>query len=143
MMLRLAVSTNLMDRLRSIQSMKWYAVSGTPISWYDVGNAAMCRYFEGTYCYTPAHSRGATIQHGCCVPGSCTGSDAVKVVQSNDYCFKKYAMYASVLHGGSMDAVCEPMERELGKTGAWSTIVMFLLFLACIVIASVLKVWCH
>ena len=123
--------------------MKWYAVSGTPISWYDVGNAAMCRYFEGTYCYTPAHSRGATIQHGCCVPGSCTGSDAVKVVQSNDYCFKKYAMYASVLHGGSMDAVCEPMERELGKTGAWSTIVMFLLFLACIVIASVLKVWCH
>ena len=48
-LLYLAISTNSSHRLRSIEVIKWYAVSGGPTSWYDVGNEDMCRYFEGKY----------------------------------------------------------------------------------------------
>ena len=32
---------------------RWYAVSGSPIGWMDVGNPDQCDYFGGQYCYTP------------------------------------------------------------------------------------------
>ena len=139
-LLSLVIFGNDTDRLRSVSMLKWYAVSGTPISWYDVGNEDMCQYFEGTYCYTPSWSPlGVRVPHGCCVPGSCTGSDAVKMVRSNDWCFKIYEMEVSTLGAGSVNVVCDPIERDMAATNGWTTIVIFSLFLSCIVTASVLQ----
>ena len=53
---------------------KYYALGGSAFGWNDVGSPDMCVYAGGTYCYTPLLDNGAvTFEHGCCLPGVCTG----------------------------------------------------------------------
>ena len=143
-MLRLGTSLNGQDQDRSIQILKWYTVSGGPISWNNPGNVDMCQFFEGTYCYTPSTLSfdeagvSAVFHHGCCVPATCTGWDAMQVAMSNDWCYKKYQMFAGAFSEPEWP-ICEPIERDLQETGAWSTIIVFLILLSCIVTASVLR----
>ena len=108
--LELMASNNTADKQQLFKMVKLYSVSAGPISWYDVGNVDQCEFFEGTYCYTPAYSGyGESMQHACCVPGTCTGWDATKVVSTNNWCYKTYHdLFAKV--GATVFPVCVPSE---------------------------------
>ena len=126
-----------------LKMVKLYSVSAGPISWMDVGNVDQCEYFEGTYCYTPAYySYINAMQHACCIPGSCTGMDAFKVVSANNWCYKTYHDALSEIPNVNVFPVCEQLERDMEATSGWTTIIIFFIFLGFVVIASVLKRWC-
>ena len=114
-----------------------YSVSSSSLRWFDVGNPDQCLFFGGTYCATPAVGKTrdyVVMQHGCCVPGTCSGEDAERVLRGNTRCFEQYqTIYSAV------DTICEPMEREMDRFTPWITIIIFLFFLCCIVIASILR----
>jgi len=137
------LTSNDTEELQQLFKMvKLYSVSAGPISWNDVGNVDMCEFFEGTYCYTPGYGGGIEVmQHACCVPGTCTGLDAIKVVSTNEWCYKSYHdLFAAA--SVTVFPVCEQMERDMESTSGWTTIVIFFIFLGCIIVASLLKRWC-
>jgi peptidoglycan/LPS O-acetylase OafA/YrhL len=118
--------------------MNLYALSGGPFSYYDVGNPDMCLYSQGTYCYTPTLGGDFILmQHGCCLPGSCVGSDAVKVMQGNWWCYQNYHSIYSQM--GDIPNICEPKPRELNQFGPIFVIFIFFLFMFLVIVASVLK----
>jgi len=124
----------------------WFQMGGGPIGWFETGNPDMCSYQQGTYCYTPlsivdpATGFEFNIQkHGCCVPGSCVGEDAEKVLRENGWCYGGYDFtYNQLLFGGMLeiDPVCEPLPRETGSAGFVLTVGVFIVFLLCVIIAS-------
>merc|ERR1719242_2764285 len=81
------------------------------------------------------------MQHACCVPGSCSGDDAVKVMSGNGWCFEEYANLAAASKAEVL-SICEPMERDMGSTHGWATIAIFCLFAGCGVTVSVVKRFC-
>jgi len=131
----------------------WYSMSASPLGWYDVGNPDQCSYFGGQYCYTPLTNEYDLSQHiypqvymphGCCVPASCVGDDAVKVVSNNAWCFKAFdAAYSSVLsmlsiEGVQITAVCEIPARETNSFGFVMVVFVFSVFVGLVLVASAL-----
>eukprot|EP01083_Nonionella_stella_P237265 832495_1 len=125
--------------------LSWYQMGGDPVSWYATGNIDMCNYMDGTYCYTPiAIQQGPFVmnlqEHGCCVPGTCVGEDAIKVLHQNAYCYQGYNFtYNTLMFGGmfEIENICEPLERDLGSAGFCMVVTVFILFLTAVIIASV------
>lgn len=112
------ITSNQTEEKAQLQKLiQWYSVSAGPISWFDAGNVDMCQFFEGTYCYTPALTY-VTMQHACCIPGSCNGDDAYKVLYTNNWCFLQFkSLYESL--GAYVPAVCEPPKRDMKVCGLW------------------------
>eukprot|EP01083_Nonionella_stella_P053191 140792_1 len=124
--------------------LSWYQMGGGPVGWYDTGNPDMCRYMDGTYCYTPMKQAGGGLfnlnlqEHGCCVPGSCTGEDAVKVLMTNQYCYQGYNLTYSTLFGNVLIAnVCKPLDRDFSSPGCVIVILLFVFFLIAVIVASI------
>eukprot|EP01084_Bolivina_argentea_P295390 508530_1 len=141
------------SKLKSIFS--WYEFSGGPIGHFSVGNPSMCQYFDGTYCSTPLkiHGHGqyeyhdlTLIAHGCCIPGTCSGNDAIKILKSNDWCYKSYITKYDKLFNFtsnndiSVYEICEPLERDLSYTniGLWVICMIFMAFLLAVIITSII-----
>jgi len=131
-----------------IKVLSWYQMGGGALGWFDIGNPDMCSYSDGTYCFTPISlpAQGSPMgamniqEHGCCVPGSCQGEDAVKVLQQNTYCYQSYVtIYRDTMFGGMFNVtdICEPLERDFDSAGFWIVILIMLAFLACITAASI------
>eukprot|EP01083_Nonionella_stella_P147985 467760_1 len=125
--------------------MTFYSMSAGPMSYYNSGNPAMCEFDRGTYCYTPAMTTQYPItEHACCLPGTCTGQDAINVLNSNEWCYKTYhSIYnnLSIPGLGTVEVlnICEPMPRELDKPGPMIVIFIFWFFVALVLIASIIK----
>eukprot|EP00484_Ammonia_sp_Unknown_P015285 CAMPEP_0197056430 /NCGR_PEP_ID=MMETSP1384-20130603/84570_1 /TAXON_ID=29189 /ORGANISM="Ammonia sp." /LENGTH=789 /DNA_ID=CAMNT_0042490423 /DNA_START=233 /DNA_END=2602 /DNA_ORIENTATION=- len=126
--------------------MSWYQMGGGALAWHDVGNPDMCQFKSGTYCSTPMFDeRWQKLQeHGCCVPGSCQGEDAVKVLHENAYCYQSYAtnyrrIFRDMKFRGKFHVtdICEPLQRDLSSPGFWIVILIILTFAACITAASI------
>eukprot|EP01083_Nonionella_stella_P275001 933906_1 len=120
-----------------------YSASASPIGWYDVGNPDQCGYLSGKYCYTPfiSHQMSRSMPHGCCVPSSCTGTDAVKVVTHNAWCFKAFnASYSHVLKELQIHArimtVCEIPPRNMTSFGFIIAVLIPSVFTLLVFIAS-------
>eukprot|EP01084_Bolivina_argentea_P234158 394232_1 len=113
-------------------TLTWYALSATPYEWYAVGNPTMCLYSSGTYCYTPIIQKldRAVMMHGCCIPGQCKDNDAIKVLQSNKYCFQTYLEQYNALNLSKlefkMDLICDQKDRQ------WDASSIIMLMLVCI-----------
>eukprot|EP01083_Nonionella_stella_P148439 469826_1 len=124
--------------------LSWYQMGGGPVGWYDTGNPDMCKYMDGTYCWTPIRTSNGMFdvnlqEHGCCVPGSCIGEDAVKVLMLNQYCYQGYNMtYNMMLFGNiGITNVCEPLDRDLSSPGFSIMLMLFIFFFIAIVVASI------
>eukprot|EP01084_Bolivina_argentea_P295389 508525_1 len=135
------------SKLKSIFS--WYEFSGGPIGHFSVGNPSMCQYFDGTYCSTPLktyfeHQDTTVIGHGCCIPGTCTGNDAIKILKSNEWCYKSYIRkYDKLMNftnnkDMSLYEICEPLERDLSNIGLWVICMIFMAFLLAVIITSII-----
>ena len=158
----LAIEGNSTEVMQMIQL---YSVSAGPFAYNDAGNPDMCAFHHGTYCFTPALSEAYPIQqHACvvqiclfshndtytikgCLPGSCVGEDANRVLHSNTWCYELYdAIYGnmSIPDVGTVEVlnICEPMPRELDKAGPIIVISIFFLFVFLVIIASVIKQYC-
>eukprot|EP01083_Nonionella_stella_P062980 163718_1 len=130
--------------------LQWYAMGGGPISYYDAGNPDMCHYSNGTYCYTPIvgnaqasmMGQSVLIQHGCCVPGSCVGDDAIKVVQKNMYCYQGFNLtYNKYMYKGMghIENTCAPLPRNWKSFGPICVMVIFGVFLFLVIVASAIQ----
>lgn len=138
-LLVLANSTTPEDRKLLKFMMDLYSVSAGHISYFDVGNVAQCEFVGGNYCFLPGFSGNMMLtQHACCIPGSCTGTDAYKVLSANNWCYKTYHDLMALAHN-KVIPICEPMEREMDRAAPWITISCFLIFVLCILMASVLR----
>lgn len=115
----LILSNDTEDKAELLKMVEWYSVSAGPISWYDVGNVDMCQFFEGTYCYTPALSAKGTMQHSCCVPGTCTGEDALKMVYTNNWCYKSFATLTQSAFQAAVPAICDPVKADMQVIGGY------------------------
>eukprot|EP01084_Bolivina_argentea_P211007 358995_1 len=108
------------------------------LEWFNIGNPSMCLLRNGTYCYTPAmtpNGRNTINAHGCCVPGSCTHDDAIKVLHNNDVCWGQFKSW----YGNRVRDICEPMARELDQTGPMIVILIFIIFFLIVIITSIIK----
>eukprot|EP01084_Bolivina_argentea_P262735 444439_1 len=129
----------------------WYQMGGGPIGWYATGNPSMCKYMDGTYCYTPLKSpSGVGVlaldlqQHGCCVPGTCSAQDAVKVLKQNEWCYQGYnELYNEYIYGGllTISHVCEQVPRNLSSSGFLIVVSIFSIFVILVLIASIKTQW--
>eukprot|EP01083_Nonionella_stella_P082325 227212_1 len=128
-----------------IHVLELYSVSASPIGWYDVGNPDQCDYFGGQYCYTPLVSVSAgmavSMPHGCCIPSSCTASDAVKVVTHNPYCFGAFnasfsQMYAQMGTKVNTAAFCQIPPRNTTSFGFIMAVLIPSVFVVLVLIAS-------
>eukprot|EP01084_Bolivina_argentea_P262731 444424_1 len=133
-------------KYKLMQVLELYSVSGSPLGWYDIGNPDQCNYFNGQYCFTPLVPKDTeypsiTIPHGCCIPYSCQGKDAIKVVKNNNWCFKGFNMSYTQMFGamGSNEviAVCEVPERDTTSFGFIAVTFIFFMFLFLVLIASI------
>jgi len=117
-----------------------YAMSGKFLSYQDVGNPDMCEFSGGNYCYLPGTQFGFN-SHACCIPDTCQGEDAHKVLSNNEWCYKSYvSTYDNPpLH---VEQVCEPLPRELDKPGPIIVIFIFFLFLFLVIVASIIRRYC-
>ena len=73
-------------------------------------------------------------------PGSCVGDDAVKVLRENAYCYQGYTtVYNDLMFGGMLNVtdICEPLERDFDSPGFSIVIIIFLIFLICVISASI------
>lgn len=123
----------------------YYSASSPPFGYQTDGNADLCVYYYGTYCYTPVViSGGVAFEHGCCVPGNCTGEDAEKVVKANVWCYELYkdswAELYENLTGASIDIVCEIPQRYFDVFACF-IIAIFFLFLLIMFITTVIYQW--
>eukprot|EP01084_Bolivina_argentea_P180797 312345_1 len=141
--LTLLTNTTTPEQITKI--LNWYQMGGGPIGWYETGDPDMCSYTEGTYCFTPiqAQQGGFFIslqEHGCCVPGTCVGEDAVKVLQQNLWCYQGYNLtYAQYMFQGFFPITnrCEPIPRDFTSAGFSVVVIIFLIFVLLVVIASI------
>ena len=73
-----------------------YAMGANPVGFRDVGSPDMCTFYGGNYINLPTLSKPiesqktARLNHACCLPGSCVGSDAKKVLEHNPFCYLQY-----------------------------------------------------
>eukprot|EP01083_Nonionella_stella_P162183 532198_1 len=146
----LTLLTNMSDPTKIKKVLQWYAMGGGPISYYDAGNPDMCHYSNGTYCYTPIvgnaqasmMGQSVLIQHGCCVPGSCVGDDAIKVVQKNMYCYQGFNLtYNKYMYKGMghIENTCAPLPRNWKSFGPICVMVIFGVFLFLVIVASAIQ----
>eukprot|EP01084_Bolivina_argentea_P093572 168277_1 len=125
-------SLNRLNRMITFYTMS----AGGEYNYHDVGNPDMCIVGEGTYCSTPAvFQNNVFMQHGCCVPGSCVGHEAVQVLQSNVYCYESYANQ----YLGFVQQICEPIARDFNSVGPIIVITIFFIFVLLVIIASIIK----
>eukprot|EP01084_Bolivina_argentea_P262730 444423_1 len=124
--------------IKMIQVIEWYGVSGSPLGWYDVGNPDQCVLFNGKYCYTPLWTGDTLLPHGCCVPATCQGTDAIKIVSSNNYCFKAYkTAYSQFFPQSTMLAQCDTPERDTTSAGFIIVLLIFFMFVFLVIVASI------
>ncbi len=130
-----------------------YAMGGNPVGYSDVGNPDMCQFAGGTYCSLPAikdtANKNAYLYHACCVPGSCSGSDAVNVLHDNAYCWQSFQdalpILADQFYGEGTSTtlhthdICEPLPRDLARAGPWVVVSIFALFVLAVFAASVTR----
>ena len=138
-----------------------YAMGANPVGHRDVGSPDMCTFYGGNYCNLPTLLKpavkqdAAIINHACCLPGSCTGEDAHKVLINNQFCYQQYVEVWPVIlkqeeegmHGSKqtdindyvIEEICEPLPRELDKAGPWIVFSVFILFVVGIATASLTR----
>ena len=77
-------------------------------------------------------------QHGCCIPGSCTNDDAIKLVTASP-CYTIFFKYFSNLTiektNNHDDIFCSLEPREY-TTGFWIVLSIFLFFVIMVVITT-------
>ena len=104
----------------------------------------MCKYYGNTYCYTPINLIDGTtmIQHGCCIPGSCKGQDAIKVLENNIFCFQSFktawfnqSLYPDLLDQIEIATVCQEIPRTY-NVFFFIVIIIFFIFFILAMVAS-------
>ena len=115
----------------ALRIFNYYRMSGGPISYDSVGNPDMCLYNYGTYCYIPASFSGVLTlaERGCCVPGTCKGEDAVKIVQADNWCYGSFALlWSNIDPSIGVEERCEIPPRKY-SFGFWMVVLTFIIFL--------------
>ena len=128
----------------ALRIFNYYRMSGGPIAYDSVGNPDMCIYNYGTYCYLPASIDGVftLAERGCCVPGTCKGEDAEKIVQADGWCYGSFALlWGNIEIPGvnvGIETRCEIPPRKY-SFGFWMVVLTFMIFLLLVLSVTLYK----
>eukprot|EP01084_Bolivina_argentea_P040555 74935_1 len=116
-------------------TLRWFTLSSFPYQYYGSSNPEICQYSLGTYCNIGTrNNQRNTIRHGCCLPNSCTGDDAVKVLESNMPCYQTHVDITP----GRKHVICSIIPRVWDSTTI-IFIILSVLFVMVFVISTYIK----
>ena len=129
--------SNNSNNIPVLRILNYYLMSGSPLNfYYSAGNPDLCEYNYGTYCYVPAKLYGfyTIAQRGCCVPGTCKGKDAIKVLNTDILCYQSFKL----IYKDAAQPVCEIPERKY-SFGFWMVVLVFIAFFIIVISTTMYK----